>query len=64
METLSTKYVPAALNLYRTREEKSPSGDLLRGFMKQKQMYQGMWIVDNDGKVLAAHGQFEEDHPK
>ncbi len=64
MEILSTKYVPAALNLYRTRDEKSPSGDLLRRFIKQKQMYQGMWIVDNDGKVLAAHGQFEEDRAK
>ena len=32
--------------------------------MKQKQMYQGMWIVDNDGKVVASHGQFEEDAKK
>jgi hypothetical protein len=64
VEKLSSQYVPAALNLYKTRDEKSPSGELLRGFMKQKQMYQGMWIVDNDGKVLVASGQFEEDRKK
>ena len=64
VQTLSTQYVPVALNLYKTRDEKSPAGELLRGFMKQKQSYQGMWIVDNQGKVLAADGTFHEDRAK
>lgn len=47
--------MPVALNLYKIREQKDEAGDFFRSAQKQKDQYQGLWIVSPDGKVLAAH---------
>jgi hypothetical protein len=51
--------VPIAVNLYKIREAKDEAGDYFRAAQKQKNMYQGLWIVGVDGKLLATHGGFK-----
>jgi hypothetical protein len=43
------------VNLYQVREAKDAGGELFRSVQRQKDQYQGIWIVAPQGKVLAAH---------
>jgi hypothetical protein len=53
-----------ALNLYTIRKEKGPAGDFFRGVQKQRPaQYQGIYIVEPEGKVLASQGK-EPPKPK
>lgn len=47
--------IPVALNLYRIRSDPGPAGELFRSIQRQKDQYQGIWIVSPEGRVLAAH---------
>jgi len=51
--------VPVAVNLYKIREAKDAGGDLFRSAQRQKDQYQGLWIISPDGRVLAAHQNFK-----
>jgi len=51
---VSSRFVPVALNLYKTREAKGDGGDLFRSVQKQTpEQYQGITIISPGGKVLA-----------
>jgi hypothetical protein len=51
-----------AQNLYIIREEKGTAGDFFRGIQKQRpNQYQGVYLVNAEGKVLASHQQFKSD---
>ena len=59
IEFISRHFVPVAQNLYMIREEKGPAGGFFRGIQKQRpNQYQGLYLVNADGKVLASHQQF------
>ncbi|HEV3081659.1 MAG TPA: hypothetical protein VGY66_17910 [Gemmataceae bacterium] len=47
--------MPVAVNLYKVRQAKDPGGELFRSVQRQKDQYQGIWIVSPQGKVLAGH---------
>lgn len=53
---MSRNFVPIAVNLYKIRDAKDEAGDYFRAARQQKDMYQGLWIIGTDGKVLATHG--------
>jgi hypothetical protein len=53
--------VPVAVNLYEIRVARHAGGDLFRSVQRQKDQYQGLWIVSPDGKVLAGHHGFKSD---
>ncbi|MFQ3650281.1 MAG: hypothetical protein SNJ75_08115 [Gemmataceae bacterium] len=54
-------FVPVALNLYEIREAKGPAGDFFRAVKKQApELYQGLYLVTPEGKLLAAHGKMED----
>jgi hypothetical protein len=57
---ISTNFVPVAVNLYKIRKDKGEAGDLFRAVQKQKDQYQGFWIVAPDSKVLSAHHEHSE----
>jgi hypothetical protein len=44
--------------LYKVRQAKDPGGELFRSVQRQKDQYQGIWIVSPTGKVLAGHHEF------
>lgn len=48
-------FVPVAVNLYKARNAKDAGGDLFRSVQRQKDQYQGIWIVAPGGRVLAGH---------
>jgi hypothetical protein len=50
---VSASFVPVAVNLYKVRAAKDVGGELFRSVQRQKDQYQGVWIVSPDGKVLA-----------
>jgi len=50
-----TGFVPVAVNLYTIRDARDAGGELFRSVQKQKDQYQGIWIVSPDGRVLAGH---------
>ena len=51
-----------ALNLYEIRKAKGPGGDFFRGVQKQRPaQYQGLYLVRDDGKVLASHQNFKSE---
>ena len=52
---ISTEFVPVAVNLYKVRRAKDAGGDLFRSVQRQKDQYQGIWIVSPEGRVLAGH---------
>lgn len=61
IKVIRRSFVPAALNLYEVRKDKGPAGELWQKVQKQKpELYQGLFVVDGDGKVLAAHGKMVE----
>lgn len=47
--------MPVAANLYTTRKASDGSAEFLRTVQRQKDQYQGIWIVTSEGKVLAGH---------
>jgi hypothetical protein len=51
---VTTSFVPVAANLYKVRAASDSGGELFRSVQRQKDQYQGVWIVTPDGKVLAA----------
>ena len=55
---VSAGFVPVAVNLYQVRAAQDAGGELFRSVRKQKDQYQGIWIVAPDGKVLAGHQDF------
>jgi hypothetical protein len=44
-----------AVNLYKVRQAKDAGGELFRAVQRQKDQYQGLWILSPAGKVLAGH---------
>src|SRR5207249_11167874 len=52
---VTTNFVPVAVNLYKVRKASDSGGELFRSVQRQKDQYQGIWIVSPDGKVLAGH---------
>ncbi len=57
---MSTQFVPVAVNLYKVRKAKDAGGELFRSAQRQKDQYQGLWMLTPDGKVLAAHQNFKQ----
>ena len=51
--------MPVAVNLYKVRQAKDAGGELFRSVQRQKDQYQGIWIVSSAGKVLAGHHDFQ-----
>jgi hypothetical protein len=47
------------VNLYTVRRAKGAGGKLFRSVQRQKDQYQGIWIVSPQGKVLAGHQEFK-----
>jgi hypothetical protein len=47
--------VPVAVNLYKLRRSEDGSADFLRSLQRQKDQYQGLWLVAPDGRVVAGH---------
>jgi hypothetical protein len=45
--------------LYKVRQAKDAGGELFRSIQRQKDQYQGIWIVSPAGKVLAGHHEFK-----
>lgn len=59
---LAANAVPVALNLFVIREQKDGAGDFFRTVQKQRPaQYQGLYLVDSDGKVLASHQSFKNE---
>ena len=52
---VTTEFVPVAVNLYKVRHAKDAGGELFRSVQRQKDQYQGIWIISPQGKVLAGH---------
>jgi hypothetical protein len=51
-------FVPAAINLYRVRQANDGSRELFQSIQRQKDQYQGIWIVSPDGKVLSGRHDY------
>jgi hypothetical protein len=52
---ISQALVPAAINLYKVRKATDGARELFLSVQRQKDQYQGIWIVCPEGKVLASH---------
>jgi hypothetical protein len=52
---ISKNFVPVAVNLYELRSGESEEGKLFEAIHKQKQQWQGLWVVAPDGKVLNSY---------
>jgi hypothetical protein len=59
IQRVTTSFVPVAVNLYKVRQAKDAGGELFRSVRRQKDQYQGIWIVSPAGKVLAGHHEFQ-----
>jgi hypothetical protein len=57
---VSQDFVPAAINLYRVRQASDGSRELFHSIQRQKDQYQGIWIVSPDGKVLAGRHDYAD----
>ena len=57
---MSQDFVPAAINLYRVRQANDGSRELFHSIQRQKDQYQGIWIVSPDGKVLAGRHDYAD----
>jgi hypothetical protein len=60
IQRVSANLVPVAVNLYKTRNAPDAGGKLFRSVQRQKDQYQGIWIVSPDGKVLAGHHNIKD----
>jgi len=52
--------VPAAVNLYKARKATNGSRELFLSIQRQKDQYQGIWIVSPEGKVLAGIHDYKD----
>jgi hypothetical protein len=52
--------VPAAINLYKARQATDGSRELFLSIQRQKDQYQGIWIVSPEGKVLAGRHDYKD----
>jgi len=52
--------VPAAINLYRVRKATDGARELFQSVQRQKDQYQGVWIVSPEGKVLAGRQDYKD----
>jgi hypothetical protein len=52
--------VPAAINLYLARKATDGSRELFLSVQRQKDQYQGVWIVSPEGKVLAGRHDYQD----
>jgi hypothetical protein len=53
---VSRNFVPVAVNLYKINKAKDAGGKFFQEVRKQRpRQYQGLYIVDYDGKVLSSH---------
>jgi hypothetical protein len=52
--------VPAAVNLYKVRKATDGSRELFLSVQRQKDQYQGIWIVSPEGKVLAGRHEYKD----
>src|SRR2546427_10672734 len=57
---VTTNFVPVAVNLYKVRQAKDAGGELFRSVQRQKDQYQGLWLVSPEGKVLAGHHDIQD----
>jgi hypothetical protein len=57
---VSENFVPAAINLYRVRQANDGSRELFHSIQRQKDQYQGIWIVSPDGTVLAGRHDYND----
>jgi hypothetical protein len=57
---VSQDFVPAAINLYRVRQANDGSREMFHSIQRQKDQYQGIWIVSPDGKVLAGRHDYAD----
>lgn len=55
-----TYFVPVAVNLYKIREARDAGGELFRSVRRQRNQYQGIWIVSPDGEVLGGHHEVRD----
>ena len=51
---VTSDLVPVAVNLYKVRRAKDAGGDLFRSIQRQKDQYQGIWIVSPEGQKAIA----------
>lgn len=56
IRVVSASFVPVAVNLYKVRKLEDAGGKLFRSIQKQKDQFQGIWIVSPDGNVLSGYG--------
>ena len=52
---ISENFVPCAVNLYKVRKATDGSEVLFKWMLRQQDQYQGIWIINDAGSVLAAH---------
>lgn len=57
---ISEEFVPAAINLYRVRKASDGARELFQSVQRQKDQYQGVWIVSPDGKVLSGRQDYRD----
>jgi hypothetical protein len=57
---VSDNFVPVAVNLYKVRQARDAGGELFRAAQRQKDQYQGLWVVSPEGKVLAGHHDIKD----
>jgi hypothetical protein len=57
---VSESFVPAAVNLYKVRKATDGSREFFLSVQRQKDQYQGIWIVSPEGKVLAGRHEYRE----
>jgi hypothetical protein len=56
---VTANLVPVAVNLYKVRKLEDDGGKLFRSVQRQKDQYQGIWIVSPEGNVLAGLHDFQ-----
>ena len=52
--------MPAAVNLYKVRSATDGSRELFLSIQRQKDQYQGIWIVSPEGKVLSGRHDYKD----
>jgi hypothetical protein len=57
---VAQSFVPAAINLYQVRQATNGSRELFLSIQRQKDQYQGVWILSPDGKVLAGQQDYKD----
>jgi hypothetical protein len=52
---VSESFVPVAVNLYKVRRAQDGGAEFFHSLQRQKDQYQGLWLVAPDGRVVAGH---------